>query len=182
MSRSFASALLVLGALLAPATQGCSGSSGGQVTGSATANLEVENKTLKTLHVYASGGEIGEVVPNGAARFFVSPGLRQIDFRERGDSFLQSQGVYDFGSSGAPLRLVYDPSLAFNLRVTNTRTDSVQVIVGIVDYGKVIPGGTQTFRIDTGRRDLFFLRTGQSTADYFGTFNFNTTTTVEVSY
>ena len=94
---------------------------------------------------------------------------------------IDPEGFYDF-TSADQLRLVHDPSVSHNLRVTNNRLDSVEVIVGITEYGKVPPGQSLTFFIDVGRRDLFFRRTGSSTADHYGTFNFNTTTVVEATY
>jgi hypothetical protein len=172
-----ASLLVAFGATFS----GCGSSSGGQVTGASTSNLTIENATGKSLHVFVSGGEVGEVLPGATARFFIDPGFREVEFRERGDSLRDSQGFYDFTTSDT-LRLVHDPSVGFNLRVINQRGDSVEVIVGAREYGKALPLQTQTFKIDTGRRDLFFRRTGTSTADYFGTFNFNTTDVVEVTY
>ena len=80
------------------------------------------------------------------------------------------------------LRLTYDPTITHNLRVRNNSIDTVEVIVGVRSYGDVLPTTSREFFVDTGRRDLFFRRTGQSTGRYFGTFNFNTTTVVDVQF
>lgn len=163
---------LVLGA--------CGGSSSGNAVGAGQGNFVVENLDNETIHVFASGAEIGTVGPGLTQDFAVDSGLRTIEFRERGDTFRTSHGVYSFNTA-SNLRLRYDPAFVFNLRVTNQRVDTVEVFADFVSYGSIGPGQTREFRVDTGERQLAFRRTGSSTADFFGTYNFNHTDLVEVT-
>ena len=174
--------LWVLGALWLPlAAQGCGKSDNATFSNGGPTNLQVENTTTKTLNVYIDGLEVGGVFPNATADLYVDPGFREVGFRERGNSLIESQGFYDFTSTSR-LRLTYDPTITHNLRVRNNSIDTIEVIVGLRSYGDVQPTLSRDFFIDTGRRDLYFRRTGQSTATYFGTFNFNTTTVVDVQF
>ena len=174
--------LWILGALWLPiAAQGCGKSSNARFANDGPSNFQVENTTSRTLNVYIDGLEVGGVIPGGTAPFYVDPGFREVGFRERGSSLIESQGIYDFTSNGL-LRLTYDPTITHNLRVRNNSIDTIEVIVGLRSYGDVQPTLSRDFFIDTGRRDLYFRRTGQSTATYFGTFNFNTTTVVDVQF
>lgn len=180
-SSTIARALVLLIALACSALLGaCGGSSSGNAVASGQGNFVVENLDNETVHVFASGSEIGTVGPGLTQDFAVDAGRRTVEFRERGDTFRTSHGVYSFNTA-SNLRLRYDPGFAFNLRVTNNRGDTVEVFADFVSYGSVGPGRTEEFRIDTGRRDLAFRRTGSSTADFFDTYNFNHTDLVEVT-
>ncbi len=158
----------------------CGGSSSGNAVPSGQGNFAVENLDNESVHVFVSGSEIGSVGPGATQDFAVDAGRRTVEFRERGDTFRTSHGVYSFNTA-SNLRLRYDPGFAFNLRVTNQRLDRVEVFADFVSYGSVGPGETLELRIETGLRDLAFRRTGRSTADFFGTYNFNHTDLVEVT-
>ena len=174
-------ALVLLIALTSSALfSACGGSSSGNAVPSGQGNFAVENLDNESVHVFVSGSEIGSVGPGATQDFAVDAGRRTVEFRERGDSFRTSHGVYSFNTA-SNLRLRYDPGFAFNLRVTNQRLDRVEVFADFVSYGSVGPGETLELRIETGLRDLAFRRTGRSTADFFGTYNFNHTDLVEVT-
>ena len=174
--------LWVLGALWLPlGAQGCGKSSSARFSSGGPTNFRVENTTAKTLNVYIDGLEVGGVIPNATAPFYVDPGFREVGFRERGSSLIESQGIYDFTSDGL-LRLTYDPTITHNLRVRNNSVNTIEVIVGFNSFGDVLPTTSHDFFVSTGRRDLFLRRAGESTAFYFGTFNFNTTTAVDVQF
>lgn len=177
LRRALASfACLVAGALL---FAGCGGDSGGPAP-AGQGNFVVQNDLSKTVHVFVSGNEIGDVKPGASQDFFVDSGFRFVEFRERGDAFLTSHGAYTF-STTTTLRLRYDPGFSHNLRVINQSGDTVEVFAGLTSYGFVSPGQSADFRVDTGRRDLAFRRAGSSIASFFGTYNFNHTDVVEAT-
>lgn len=158
----------------------CGGSSSGNAVPNGQGNFVVDNLDNETVHVFVSGSEIGTVGPGATQDFAVDAGVRTVQFRERGDTFRTSHGVYSFNTA-SNVRLRYDPGFLFNLRVTNQRVDTVEVFADLVSYGSVRPGETIEFRIETGARDLAFRRTGSSTPDFFGNYNFNHTDLVEVT-
>lgn len=159
----------------------CGGSSSsGNPTAPGQGNFVVNNLDIKTVHVYVSGSEIGQVGPGATQDFRVDPGLRTVEFRERGEVNIISHGQYTF-STASTLTLRYDPGFAFNLRVINTRSDALEVFGDFTSYGVVAAGQTVEFRIAPARRDLYFRAASSSVADYIGTYNFNHTDVVEAT-
>ena len=172
----------VLGiASLGSAVSGCSNKSGKSVGPNQTANLTIESRASKTLHVYVDSVEIGEVLPATTGRFYVSPGYRSLAYRERGDSALEHQGNYDFTSTGT-IELTYDPYDAFTLEVINNAPVTLHVIVDNLELGTVPPGTSGQLEAAPGRRDLYLRERGDPTADYLGTFNFTKGEQVSVAY
>ncbi|MBL4848207.1 MAG: hypothetical protein JKY65_22040 [Planctomycetes bacterium] len=158
----------------------CGGSGSGNAVAPGTGNFVIENLDNETVHVFASGSEIGTVGPGAKQDFSINDGNRTVEFRETGSTFRTSHGAYSFDAAST-LELRYDPGFAFNLRVTNQRADTVEVFADLVNYGSVGPGLTVEFRIETGRRELAFRRTGSTTADFFDVYNFNHTDLVDVT-
>lgn len=171
-------ALIALSGLLCSACGGSSSS--GNATAPGQGNFVVNNLDVKTVHVFVSGSEIGQVGPGSTQDFRVDPGFRTVEFRERGEVNRFSHGAYTF-STASTLTLRYDPGFAFNLRVINQRSDALEVFGDFDSYGGVGPGQTATFRIAPGRRDLSFRRAGTSVADFIGTYSFNHTDVVEAT-
>lgn len=104
---------LCLGALatagLGLSAMGCGHESGRQIPpGSSTsADLIVDNRHHDGLHVYVDGGEIGEAPAFGTARFQVLSGARRVQIRERGSTFREDLGVFNFGFD--PITVTYRP-------------------------------------------------------------------------
>lgn len=75
-----------------------------------THNFTVFNDSARTLDVFVDLVEIGSIPPLERGDFLVTPGIRDVHFRERGDS-IDFVGTFDFPSlsNGQELVLVYRP-------------------------------------------------------------------------